>query len=222
MDLIRVVVAEDNAVLREGLRVVLGASTGVDVVAVCADLDEARAAALEYVPDVVLTDIRMPPSHIDEGIQLANELRVSHPGMGVIAFSQHLEPSYAMALLDGGSARRGYLLKDRVDDVGILGRAISAVASGGSFIDDEVVAALMRRRTRAIDQPITLLSPRERDIIAAIATGKSNAAVAEHLGITGHAVEKHVGSIFVKLGIANDGDTHRRVTAVLMYLAELH
>jgi DNA-binding NarL/FixJ family response regulator len=220
MDLIRVVIAEDNVFLREGIRTLLAAATDIELVALCGDLDEARTAVSDLIPDVVLTDIRMPPSHADEGIRLANEIRSNHPLMGVIAFSQHLEPSYAIAMFGDGSSRRGYLLKDRVDDVEVLANAIRAVASGGSFIDDDVVASLIRRHTRAVDNPLTLLSPREREILGAVATGRSNASVAAHLGITDHAVEKHIGSIFIKLGIATDSDTHRRVTAVVMYLAD--
>jgi DNA-binding NarL/FixJ family response regulator len=216
---LRVALAEDDVLLRAGLHGLLSDLDGVEVVAACGSLPELLDAVDALQPDVVLTDIRMPPTRTDEGIRAANALRTSHPSVGVVALSHYLEPDYALAMFAAGSARRGYLLKDRVDDVGRVERALRAVASGGSFLDDDVVDVLVRSRQRGLDRPIDRLTPRETDILREIATGKSNAAVAESLGVSEHAVEKHTSSIFSKLGLEQDGETHRRVAAVLLYLA---
>jgi DNA-binding NarL/FixJ family response regulator len=215
---VRIVVADDDVFVREGLRSLLSDVDDFEVVAALGSLPELLDAVDAHEPDVVLTDIRMPPTHSDEGIQAAQQLRRSHPGVGLVALSLYLEPDYALRLLADGSARRGYLLKDHVDDVLLVERAIRAVATGGSFVDDEVVDVLVRRRGTP-DDPLARLTPRETEILHEIATGKSNGAVAAALSVSSHAVEKHINSIFAKLGLDNDADTNRRVRAVLLFLA---
>jgi DNA-binding NarL/FixJ family response regulator len=215
---LRIVVADDDVFVREGLRSLLSDVEDFEVVAALGSLPELLDAVDAHEPDVVLTDIRMPPTHSDEGIQAGQRLRATHPAVGLVALSLYLEPEYALRLLSDGSARRGYLLKAHVDDVLLVERAIRAVAAGGSFVDDEVVDVLVRRRGRD-DEPLGRLTPRETEILHEIATGKSNGAVASTLTISSHAVEKHINSIFAKLGLESDGDTNRRVRAVLMFLA---
>lgn len=215
---VRIVVAEDDVFVRAGLRSLLSDVPDFEVVAAVGSLPELLDAVTELSPDVVLTDIRMPPSHSDEGIQAAQHLRTSAPEVGVVALSLYLEPDYALRLLEDGSARRGYLLKDHVDDVVLVERAIRAVAAGGSFVDDDVVNVLLRR-PRPDDGPLSRLTPRETEILREIATGKSNAAVAASLFVSSHAVEKHINSIFAKLGLESDAETHRRVQAVLLFLS---
>jgi DNA-binding NarL/FixJ family response regulator len=215
----RVVLAEDNLLVREGLASLLRDTGVIDLVATCSSLSELLAAVDEHRPDVVLTDIRMPPDHADEGVQAARALRHSHPELGVVVISQFADAAYALAVFDDGSHHRGYLLKDRVDDVERLMRAISSVVSGGSFIDDEIVDALIRSRSRLVDSPLQTLTQREREVLAQIATGLSNAAVAAQLGISENAVGKHISSIFAKLGLTEDEEVNRRVKAVLVYLA---
>lgn len=216
---VRLVLAEDNLLVREGVTSLLASLDGIDVVAVCADAHELLEAVEQHVPDVVVTDIRMPPGHTDEGIRAAARLRTSHPTVGVVVLSQFVEPAYALDLLADGTARRGYLLKDHVDDADMLLAAIHAVAGGGSYIDDDVVDALVRGRSRATASPLKLLSSREADVLAELATGRSNAAIARHLGISKHAIEKHTNAVFAKLGLAESPDLNRRVAAVLMFLA---
>jgi DNA-binding NarL/FixJ family response regulator len=216
---VRVVLAEDNPFLREGLSRLLSASGRVDVVASCGSLEELLVAVDAEVPDVVLTDIRMPPTHTDEGVRAAASLRRSHPGVGVLALSQYLEPELALSLLSEGSTRRGYVLKDRADDVDYLVDAIGTIAGGGSVIGDEVIDTLVRGQLRQVDAPLSTLSPREHEILREVATGKNNSAVASTLTISEHAVQKHINSIFSKLGMVDDGETHRRVAAVLLYLS---
>jgi DNA-binding NarL/FixJ family response regulator len=215
---VRIVLADDDVFVRAGLESLLSDVDDFDVVAACGDLPELLAAVDARQPHVVVTDIRMPPTHTDEGIQAAQTLRKRAPDVGVVALSLYLEPEYALRLLDDGSARRGYLLKDHVDDVALVERAIRAVAAGGSFVDDEVVDVLLRRRTGG-NSPIERLTPRETEILREIATGKSNAAVAATLFISSHAVEKHINSIFSKLDLENDPEANRRVQAVLMFLS---
>jgi DNA-binding NarL/FixJ family response regulator len=216
---VRIVVADDDVFVRAGLRSLLADIDDFDVVAAVGSLPELLDAVTDHEPDVVLTDIRMPPTHSDEGIRAAQELRSTHPTVGVVALSLYLEPDYALRLLEDGSSRRGYLLKDHVDDVALVERAIRAVAAGGSFVDDDVVDVLLRR-ARPNDGPLSRLTPRETEILHEIATGKSNAAVAASLYISSHAVEKHINSIFSKLGLESDADSHRRVQAVLLFLAD--
>jgi len=216
---IRVAVAEDNLLVREGLERLLGLQPDLDVVASCADLEALLEAVDTAHPDVVVTDIRMPPTHTDEGIRAARQLRGDHPALGVVILSQFSDPSYALSLLEEGSERRAYLLKDRVDDVDQLVGAVRAVAAGGSVVDPKVVEALVASRS-AGDSPLDELTPRETDVLRAMAEGKNNAAIAEALVITERSVEKYVHAIFAKLGIAWETSINRRVMAVLLYLGE--
>jgi DNA-binding NarL/FixJ family response regulator len=217
---IRVAVAEDNLLIREGLEQVLEAHPGIELVASCEDLPSLLEAIETTAPDVVLTDIRMPPSKTDEGIRVAVGLRQSHPHVGVVVLSQYTDPRYALALLENGSDRRGYLLKERVHDRAQLVSVIESVAAGGSVIDPKVVEVLVAARARAERSPVAELTPREHDVLALIAQGKSNAAIAEALVLTKRAVEKHINSIFLKLGLSETEDVSKRVKATLLFLAE--
>jgi DNA-binding NarL/FixJ family response regulator len=217
---IRVVVAEDSLLVREGLRQLLAASPSVDVVASYGDVQAVLDAVERDRPDVVVTDIRMPPSNTDEGIRLADHLRESRPSTGVIVVSQYAQPPYVLALLEHGSDRRGYLLKERIHDRSQLVSAIDTVARGGSVIDPKVVEVLVEARARADHSPLAQLTPRERDVLAEMAEGKSNAAIAESLVLTKRAVEKHINSVFTKLGLAASEDVSKRVKATLMFLAD--
>jgi DNA-binding NarL/FixJ family response regulator len=216
----RLIVADDSLLVREGIVRVLDTDDGLSVVALCADYDELMAAVQEHEPDVVVTDIRMPPTGSDEGIRAATELRVSHPSVGVVVLSQYVDPAYAVALLDAGSAGRAYLLKERVSDPGELIGAVHSVATGGSVIDPRVVETLVEARTRPSQSPLRYLTPRESEVLAEIASGKNNAAVGASLGLSERAVEKHINSLFAKLHLTEEPDVHRRVKAVLLYLAE--
>jgi DNA-binding NarL/FixJ family response regulator len=217
---IRVVLAEDHYLVREGIRRVLEAGSDLEVAAVCGDLDSLLAAVEAERPDVVITDIRMPPGDADEGIQAAERLRETNPEIGVVVLSQYANPSYALALLKGGTARRAYLLKERVKDLGELEAAIRAVAAGGSVIDPTVVEALVAANARTEESPLSQLSPRERDVLHAMAEGKNNAAIADALVLTERSVEKVIHSIFLKLGLTWEKTVHKRVKAVILYLAE--
>jgi DNA-binding NarL/FixJ family response regulator len=217
---IRVAVAEDNALLRDGLARLLGGEDDFDLVGTAVDLPSLLALVDAEQPDVVVTDIRMPPSGTDEGIRAANGLRESNPDVGVVVLSQYASPAYALALLSDGSAGRAYLLKERVSDVEDLFRAIREVAAGGSVIDPRVVEALVSATSRRRASDLDRLTPREREILAEMAQGKSNAAIAATLVLSERAVEKHTNSIFSKLGLSEERDLNRRVKAVLLYLAE--
>jgi len=217
---IRLVLAEDHYLVREGMLRLLEARPDLDVVAVCDDLSSLLAAVEAERPDVVLTDIRMPPSDTDEGIQAAERLRETHPEIGVVVLSQYANPSYALALFQGGSARRAYLLKERVTDLEELEAAIRAVAEGGSVIDPKVVDALVAENARRDDSPLSQLTPRERDVLREMAEGKNNAAIADALLLTERSVEKVIHSIFLKLGLTWETAVHKRVKAVILYLAE--
>jgi len=217
---IRVVLAEDNYLVREGVRRLLETSPDLEVVAACEDLDSLYAAVESESPDVVLTDIRMPPSGVDEGIQAAARLRETHPEIGVVVLSQYSEPRYALGLLEKGSAGRAYLLKERVHDLEELVAAIKEVAAGGSVIDPKVVDALVEARSREEKSLLATLTPREREILGEMAQGKNNAGIAASLVITERSVEKYINSIFSKLGLTWEHDVHRRVKAVLLYLSE--
>jgi len=217
---IRVVLAEDHYLVREGVRGLLDSQADIDVVAVCVDLDSLLAAVEAEHPDVVVTDIRMPPGNSDEGIQAAARLRTSDPDVGVVVLSQYATPTYALALLESGSERRSYLLKERVQDVEQLASAIRAVAEGGSVIDPKVVEALVGENTRAEQSPLSQLTPRERDVLREMAIGKSNAAIAEALFLTESSVEKVIHSIFLKLGLTWEPSIHKRVKAVILFMAE--
>jgi DNA-binding NarL/FixJ family response regulator len=217
---IRVVLADDHYLVREGVRRLLETEPDVEVVAVCNDLETLLAAVDAEQPDVVVTDIRMPPESTDEGIQAAERLRGTHPAIGVVVLSQYANPAYALALLDQGSAGRAYLLKERVEDLGQLVAAIRAVAEGGSVIDPKVVEALVAEGSRSEHSPLNQLTPRERDVLHEMAEGKNNAAIAEALFLTERSVEKVIHSIFLKLGLSFEPSVHRRVKAVILYLAE--
>ena len=217
---IRVVLADDHYLVREGLRRLLETRPEVEVAAACGDRDSLLAAVEAHAPDVVLTDVRMPPGGVDEGIQVAEQLRRTSPSVGVVVLSQFSEPSYALALLEGGTARRGYLLKERVADVDQLVSAIVAVAGGGSFVDPKVVEALVAAKFQADTSPLRELTPRERGVLHEMAEGKNNAGIAKTLFLTERSVEKVIHSIFLKLGLAFETDVHKRVRAVILYLAE--
>lgn len=217
---VRVVVAEDSLLVREGIVKLLGAYGDVEIVGLCVDLPELLAAVDDTRPDVVLTDIRMPPTGTDEGIRAATELREQHPDVGVVVLSQYVEPGYALQLLDGGSHGRAYLLKERLSEGSQLINAIREVAAGGSVIDPKVVEALVATRGRSKSSPLELLTPRELDVLSEIAQGKNNAGVAAALVLSERAVEKHINSLFSKLGLNEESTVHRRVKAVLMYLAD--
>jgi DNA-binding NarL/FixJ family response regulator len=216
---IRVVLGEDNFLAREAIEGVLQRTEGIELVAARSDLDGLRAAVDETLPDVVVTDIRMPPDNSDEGIRLAAELRSKHPEIGVVVLSQHAEPLYATALFDEGSERRAYLLKESVKDQAELGRALKTVADGGSVVDPIVVEQLVEARRRREDANLEALTPRELEILGFIAEGQSNAAIAEKLVVTKRAVERHINSIFLKLDLRDAEDVSRRVMAALRYLA---
>jgi DNA-binding NarL/FixJ family response regulator len=217
---LRVVLAEDSYLVREALAHLLAETPEIEIVAVCEDADSLIAAVESEVPDVVLTDIRMPPSLEDEGIAVANRLRETHPGMGVVVVSQYAMPQFALALLERGSDGRAYLLKERLSDRAQLVAALRAVAEGGSVVDAKVVESLIAARARADASPVADLTPREREILSEIAQGKTNQAIAEQLFLTKRAVEKHINAIFVKLGLTNAEDFSRRVKAALIYLAQ--
>jgi DNA-binding NarL/FixJ family response regulator len=216
---IRVVLAEDSLIVREGVRHLLEAEPEVEVVAGCGDLDALMAAVESERPDVVITDIRMPPGSSDEGIRAASALREAHPDVGVVVLSQYSEPAYAIALLDTGSERRAYLLKDRIDDRAQLVGAIRSVAEGGSYVDPKVVERLVAARREAEESPLAELTPRELDVLREMAHGANNAAIADALVVTERSVEKYVHSIFAKLGLTWEENVNRRVKAVLVYLA---
>jgi DNA-binding NarL/FixJ family response regulator len=216
---VRVVLAEDSLLMREGIAAVLALSDGVDLIASCENYDELIAAVLEHEPDVVITDIRMPPTQTDEGIRAANEIRRTNPDVGVVVLSQYVEPDYAMKLFEQGSDGRAYLLKERVGDVEELAATVKRVAGGGSVVDPKVVDALIEARTRT-SSVVDRLTERESEVLAEIAKGGTNAAVGEALFISPRSVEKHVNSIFMKLDLSHEEDTNRRVRAVLLYLAD--
>jgi len=217
---IRLVLAEDHYLVREGVRKLLESHPEVEVVATCGDLASLLATVDTERPDVVVTDIRMPPTGTDEGIQAAARLRDSHPAVGVVVLSQFAEPRYALALLEAGTAQRAYLLKERVEDVDQLVEAIEVVAAGGSVVDPKVVEALVAAKSNAEESPLAELTPRERDVLREMAEGKNNAAIAAALFLTERSVEKVIHSIFQKLGLAWEESVHKRVKAVILYLSE--
>jgi DNA-binding NarL/FixJ family response regulator len=217
---LRVVLGEDNALLRQGLVRLLSGDDGIELVGTAGDLPGLRALVEVERPDVVVSDIRMPPTGTDEGIQLAARLRVDSPSTGVVVLSQHAEASYALALLEGGSAGRGYLLKERVADVGELTAAVRTVAAGGSVIDPTVVEQLVAVNRSRPASPLAALTPRELEVLAEMARGGSNATIAATLVLSERAIEKHTNSIFAKLGLSEERDLNRRVSAVLVYLSE--
>lgn len=212
---LKAVIAEDSTLLREGLARLL-ADAGIEVVGQARDGDELMLKVRSYKPDVVIVDIRMPPTYTDEGIRAAREIRAQHPATGVLVLSQHVAHTYAVELLDESAEGLGYLLKDRVSDVDEFVGAVRRVAAGGSALDPLVVAELVGRSRR--DDPVARLSPREREVLELMAEGRSNQAIGERLFISPRAVEKHVTSIFAKLGLPAAAEDHRRVLAVLTFL----
>jgi len=217
---IRIAFADDSFLMREAVHQVMEHHGEVELVATCEDGASLLAAVERERPDVVVTDVRMPPSGDDEGIRIAQRLRITHPEIGVVVLSQYAEPRYGAELLAGGGEGRAYLLKDRVYDGGELHIAIEIVARGGSMIDPAILRLLLESEERRHASPLAELTPREREVLAAMAAGKSNAAIAEELVLTKRAVEKHVGAIFLKLGLPDEEQVSRRVAAVLLYLAD--
>jgi DNA-binding NarL/FixJ family response regulator len=217
---IKVVFAEDNYLVREGTAALLAPVDEIELVATVADLDSLLRAVEEHLPDVVLTDIRMPPTHTTEGIQAARRIRAEHPGTGVVVLSQYAEEEYAYELLRDGAAGLGYLLKERVSNVEELIRALGEVSRGGSVLDPKVVEGLVARKDRVRNSPLAQLTEREREVLAHMAEGKNNASIARSLWLTERAVEKHINALFHKLGLSEETDVHRRVMAVLAFLRE--
>jgi DNA-binding NarL/FixJ family response regulator len=217
---IRVALGDDSLIVREGVRQLLDSDSTMEVIAAAGDVGTLLDVCDRDQPDVVITDIRMPPTNTDDGIRLAMELRRRHPEMGVVVLSQYSDAIYALALLEEGSDRRAYLLKERVHNRAELTAAIHAVADGGSMIDPKIVEQLVRARGIAESSPLNELTVREREVLSEIAQGKSNTAIAESLFLTKRAVEKHINAIFLKLGLADAQDVSKRVTAALMCLAE--
>jgi DNA-binding NarL/FixJ family response regulator len=215
--MIRVVAAEDSFLAREGIVSILDDIEDVELVEMSGDLDELRSAVERNKPDLVLTDIRMPPTNTDEGIRFAGELRTSHPDVGVVVLSQHAEPSYAMSLFQDGSTQRAYLLKERIRDEDELARAVREVVAGRSLVDPRIVDKLVSARARH-DPGLEKLTPREREILAMIAEGRSNPWIATKLEVTKRAVERHINGIFLKLDLGEASDVNRRVKAALLYL----
>jgi DNA-binding NarL/FixJ family response regulator len=217
---LRVVFAEDNYLVREGTAALLADASEVNLVATASDLDELLAAVEAHLPDVVLTDIRMPPSHTTEGIVAARRIRSEHPEIGVLVLSQYSEEDYAFELLKDGAAGLGYLLKERVADLDELVRALREVSRGGSVLDPRIVEGLVSRKERLAHSPLAQLTDREREVLGQMAQGKNNAAIAKGMFLTERAVEKHINSLFHKLGLSEETDVHRRVMAVLTLLRE--
>jgi DNA-binding NarL/FixJ family response regulator len=217
---VAIALADDSLIVREGVAQILAAEPEMEVVASCGDLPSLLAAVDAERPDVVVTDIRMPPTSTDEGIRVATLLRDEHPEIGVVVLSNYAEPAYALALLQSGSEGRAYLLKERVHDRAQLVSAIEAVASGGSMLDSKIVEPLVAAKLRIERSPVAGLTEREREVLAEIAKGKSNAAIAETLVLTKRAVEKHINSIFLKLNLSYAEDVSKRVKAALLYLAD--
>lgn len=220
MSPLRIVLAEDGDLLRAGVLALLEGYDDLDVVATATDLSELLDAVDEFTPDVVLTDIRMPPDYTDEGIRAAAQLRRTHPDVGVVALTQYSDVEYALDLIKDGSNGRGYLLKERVGAVDELVHALRTVAAGGSVIDQLVVDALVATGSRRTDSKLERLTPRELEVLAMVARGLANAAIAAELVITDRAVEKHINSILAKLDLPADAPVHRRVAATLVFLSE--
>jgi len=218
--MVRVVFAEDNYLVREGTSALLQATDEVELIGTASSFDELMTAVEELKPEVVLTDIRMPPSNTTEGIDAARRIRADHPDIGVVVLSQFAEEAYAYELLKDGAAGLGYLLKERVANLEELVRAINEVAKGGSVLDPKVVEALVSAKDRMAHSPLAQLTDREREVLENMAQGKNNASIAKSLFLTERAVEKHINSLFHKLGLSEETDVHRRVKAVLTFLRE--
>jgi DNA-binding NarL/FixJ family response regulator len=217
---IRVLIADDNLLVREGVRALLGEQDDIAVIGLAATHDELLDSMAAGDPDVVVTDICMPPTNTDEGIRAALAIRQSHPKAGVVVLSQYDEPAHAIALLQDGVAGRAYLLKERIAQPGQLAEAIRAVAAGGSVIDPRIVESMLWARSRPDSSRLRHLTGREREVLGEMATGANNATIAERLFVTVRAVERHINSIFAKLGLSEESEGHRRVRAVLLYLAD--
>ena len=217
---VRVVLADDSYLVREALRHLLAPAPDIKLVAACSGPDELLAAVERESPDVVLSDIRMPPHHQREGIEVAARLRETHPEIGVVLLSQYEDPAYALELFESGSEGRAYLLKERLGDLSELVDAILAVADGRSVVDARIIDGLIAERVRSEQSSLDELTARERDVLGGVAAGKSNTAIAGSLSLTKRAVEKHINSIFLKLGLHESGDVSRRVRAALIYLAD--
>ncbi len=217
---VRVVLGEDDYLVREGVRQLLEQEPSVELVAFGHDLETVTEAVAKHDPDVLVTDIRMPPSGTDEGLAIARRLREERPRTGVVILSQHSDPEYAIALLDDGAAGRAYLLKERLSDIAQLVHAIHEVAGGGSVIDAKVVDELMSARNSTTRSILETLTPTERLVLAELAAGKSNAGIAAAIGITPRSVEKHIAGIFGKLQLVNEPSVHRRVKAALAFLSD--
>jgi DNA-binding NarL/FixJ family response regulator len=218
--MVRVVFAEDNYLVREGTAALLQASDEVDLAGTASDLDELLASVEELRPEAVLTDIRMPPTNTTEGIDAAKRIREQHPEIGVVVLSQFAEEEYAYELLKDGAAGLGYLLKERVSDLEEVVRALNEVAKGGSVLDPKVVEALVSAKERMAHSPLAQLTQREREVLEHMAQGMNNAAIAQSLFLTERAIEKHINSLFHKLGLSEEPSVHRRVMAVLAFLRE--
>ncbi|HSJ19390.1 MAG TPA: response regulator transcription factor [Nocardioidaceae bacterium] len=215
---LRVVFAEDNFLVRQGTAALLGELDEVELVAVVEDPGSLLAAVARHEPAAVLTDIRMPPTFTTEGIEAAKQIRAEHPGTGVVVLSQYVEEDYVFDLLKDGVAGLGYLLKERVSEIEELLRALNEVARGGSALDPKVVEGLLARQSRAAASPLLGLTDREREVLQEMATGRSNASIARTLYLSERAVEKHITSVFQKLGLSEEGELNRRVSAVLAFL----
>jgi DNA-binding NarL/FixJ family response regulator len=218
---VSIAVADDSLIVREGIAQLLAGHPDIEVVASCQDLDSLIAAVDDERPDVVVTDIRMPPTHTDEGIRLAALLRERYPDVGVVVLSNYAEAGFALALLESGSEGRAYLLKERIHSRTQLAAAIQSVAAGGSVMDPKIVEPLVTAKSRAVRSPLAELTAREREVLSEIAQGKSNAAIADSLVLTKRAVEKHINSIFLKLSLSDSEDVSKRVKAALLFLADV-
>jgi DNA-binding NarL/FixJ family response regulator len=216
---VRIVIADDSYLIREALQQLLTGVPELEVVGVCEDTYALLEAIETASPDVVLTDIRMPPLRGNEGIEVAARLRSTHPDIGVVILSQYADPTLALELFESGSEGRAYLLKERIGRRDDLVAAIVAVAAGRSVVDSKLIDGLIAERARAASSPVDQLTAREREVLAEVATGKSNAAIAASLFLTKRAVEKHINAIFMKLNLRETEDTSRRVKATLIYLA---
>jgi DNA-binding NarL/FixJ family response regulator len=214
---IRVVHGEDNVLIREGVSRILAGAADLELVGTAEDLDGLRVLVEEAQPDVVLTDIRMPPTQTDEGIRLAVELNEARSEIGVVVLSQHLSKAHASLVFSGGAQGRAYVLKDRIADPDELVRIIRSIAAGEAYLDPQIITELVSGRQQAEVSGLSILSPREQEVLARLAAGQSNAAIARQLGVTTRAVERHVGSIFAKLGLEDGPDVSRRVQATLVY-----
>ncbi len=216
----RIVFAEDNFLVREGTAALLETVDGMELVAAVGDAEQLLSSVAHHAPDVVLTDIRMPPTNTDEGIRAARQIRAEHPAIGVVVLSQYVEEAYAYDLLKDGAEKLGYILKERIADLDQLVRALKAVDEGGSFLDPKVVEALVARKSALADSPLAELTDREREVLSEMATGKNNAAIAASLFLSERAVEKHINALFSKLGLSGEPQVHHRVMAVLTFLRE--